>query len=113
LTAGKHWYRIVSIDITDKKTYSKEDIISLNNGAKISLFPNPAHNKLQVQLPAGKGANAGATIFDHAGRQMLSAALQNGTNTIDIHSLKAGSYFIKIALADGEIINQRFIKNAL
>jgi hypothetical protein len=113
LTTGKHWYRIAAIDINDRKSYSEEKMISLNNGAMISLFPNPAYNKLHVQLPAANGLNAGVTIYDHSGRQTITATLQNGTNTIDIHSLKAGTYFIRIALAGGEVINQRFIKNAL
>jgi hypothetical protein len=113
LMAGKHWYRIVSKDVNDRNTYSEQKIISVDNGARISIFPNPAYNKLQVQLPAVSGSNVEVVIFDHAGRQMLTATLQNESSSIDIHSLKAGSYFIRVTLPDGDVINNRFIKNAL
>jgi hypothetical protein len=39
ITSGKHWYRVVSIDISDRKSYSEEHMVSMDNGARISVFP--------------------------------------------------------------------------
>ncbi len=70
-----------------------------------AVYPNPAQYELNI---SGKGTVKQATIFDIAGREVLQvSSLNNGT--INISSLQAGSYFIRIADTNGQVETVRFV----
>jgi hypothetical protein len=60
----------------------------------MELFPNPASDR--VLLCTGKRTNASSyVISDLTGMTVLSGALAPGLNTIDIHALATGIYFVR------------------
>lgn len=76
------------------------------NGYAVSVFPNPANDKLFVSgLNSGK--NYQADIFDVAGKNVLSISNDDltGSQSINIQPLATGSYSIRIS----EKGNQNFI----
>ncbi|MEO8416579.1 MAG: T9SS type A sorting domain-containing protein, partial [Ginsengibacter sp.] len=102
----KNYYRVMQRDIDNKVSYS--DVISLNASAAtlISVYPNPAQNKLYIQ---GINNFSQATISDVSGKVLTHAVVNSPTRFIDISVLSKGIYFIKFTSA-GYIKTIKFIK---
>ena len=71
----------------------------------VSLFPNPANEYLNIQLPADNVLE-NATIYNLLGQKVLETNNKN----IFIQDLASGIYNI-IVKSDGNIANKKFIKN--
>lgn len=67
--------------------------------ADVQVFPNPATDKVQVQL-SGIGTAAMYQVYDMTGRLQVSAAITNGVNTIDISLLPAGMYNTRVVAGE-------------
>ncbi|MFT6982119.1 MAG: hypothetical protein ACJAUD_000886, partial [Crocinitomicaceae bacterium] len=68
------------------------------------VFPNPATDALTIE---SKFKLQSISILDMNGRLII---LRGNSETIDISTLKIGSYFVKIETEDGQISHQKFIK---
>ncbi|MBO2012436.1 T9SS type A sorting domain-containing protein [Hymenobacter negativus] len=67
----------------------------------LHLFPNPAHGRATVQLPAGIGP-ATLTVLDALGRVMRTQTTINGPKTeIDLTGLAPGLYAVRMAAGGG------------
>lgn len=60
----------------------------------ITVFPNPANDKVQIQLD--EEVNEMLIIVDLSGRALLTSDVVSGRATIDISKLTAGTYFIMV-----------------
>lgn len=74
-----------------------------------SVYPNPAQDRLYIK----RKSNAGDTrlklsVFDAYGRT-VSQLQQNDDSSLDVSTLAAGIYFIRIENAEGAISTERFI----
>lgn len=76
---------------------------------KFSMFPNPSPDEITVQLPSGT-QRAKAQVYDYTGRLVQSKNITSRDNKVDVRSLSAGMYIVKVA-ADGKLGAQRFVKN--
>lgn len=78
-------------------------------GETIELYPNPAQDKLFVQLPAS-AQQVYVRISDGLGRLIYSSLLEKNTREIDIKNLSNGTYYLELA---GNKISKRmtFIKD--
>ncbi len=71
-----------------------------------SLGPNPAHDHVRLAYTLGRESRVDVEVFDVAGRRVLSppsttAAAGPRTETIDIRSLAAGVYFLRVKSLEG------------
>lgn len=64
----------------------------ITNG--ISVFPNPAKGKVQVQLD--EEVNETLILVDLTGRALLTADVKSGIANIDVSNLTAGTYLVKV-----------------
>lgn len=75
----------------------------------ISMYPNPAHDQLTLQLPAGAGPVA-VRVSDALGRQVAAlpatAAAADGTVRLTLPGLPAGIYQVQTTLANGATTTQ-------
>lgn len=81
------------------------------NGLKI--FPNPASEKLFLQLQKGKERLADIRIYDVYGRELIHIRNQKisiSGSFIDISALSSGTYFITVVYNKGENDIQKFVK---
>jgi hypothetical protein len=78
---------------------SESGITSQEN---ISVYPNPAGNKLTVLIPAPSD-NTVISIYDTGGKLVHTGRLNNATNDLNISSFRAGLYLVRI-LRNGTII---------
>lgn len=60
----------------------------------LTIYPNPAHKELRVDMPVQKSLEA--AVIGTQGRVLYEFDLQSGSNVIDISDLEDGSYFLKV-----------------
>ena len=83
----------------------------LYSSTGFSVYPNPAHNKLIIQLDHFNSNNTTLTIYNMLGETVLSKKLIDKIANINIDFLDNGVYFICIYNGK-ETIRQKIIKNA-
>lgn len=68
--------------------------------AKITLSPNPASEKITIQLPAANAANGKLEIINNLGQLVITKVIRSNTNALDIPTaiLPNGLYFVKVQL---------------
>jgi len=98
--SGLSYYHLKQTDYDGKFTCSKME--SIYRGAAtedFSVFPNPTHNVLALNIKESLGM-ASVTIYNLYG-QLVWSSIQNTSlkekEQIDISALKAGSYSIRIS----------------
>ncbi len=90
-------------------------IIPNANGAlTFSVFPNPTHDKLTINIAVDKARDFGLEITDASGKFVLKQIAQFDVNKneqqINISSLSNGIYFLKIIAKDGDAGSFNVIK---
>jgi|JI10StandDraft_1071094.scaffolds.fasta_scaffold03550_6 hypothetical protein len=83
--------------------------IQENEIASIGLYPNPASDYLEIQLPENQTLQQRYEIIDSNGRLLDSGVINTPNNRIDIRTLSDGIYLMKIQI-EQEIRTGRFIK---
>ena len=81
--------------------------VSQETLAESKIYPNPANDILNVELPSGIN-NAEITIVDAVGRVVLNANVENSFANLNVSHLKEGAYFVKIA-ADNVVATKTLI----
>lgn len=74
-----------------------------------SMHPNPATDNLTIQLPASS-EKATIQFYDYIGRLALTKTVFSSDNEINIESLNAGIYILKV-ISEDKIGSQKFIKS--
>jgi photosystem II stability/assembly factor-like uncharacterized protein len=85
-----------------------QQVLSLetqSSNKELSIYPNPANEKLTVSLPENSSKTEGI-LFDNAGKELQRFLLNSGENTLDIKHLESGIYFLEM---NGK--STKFIKN--
>ncbi len=74
-----------------------------------SISPNPARDRVRIDIPELKGKKASYSIIDAQGRVMLKGTTHNETD-IDIRTLSPGIYFVKISTEAGYTMPLKLLK---
>jgi len=111
---GINYYRLKQVDKDGKYSYSNIVAVNLNSSiTKVALTPNPARDRIKLQVDAAKASAYTITIADAIGRSMhvMTKTLRQGNNTIDVSvdGLQAGTYFMIIRSGADSYV-QRFVK---
>ncbi len=90
---------------------SINESIALNKN-NIHIFPNPTQNHLNIQLNKQTSKNLKIQLYDIVGKLIETYIFENSQsiNKIDISELKAGVYFVKVSVYDGEFVLDKFVK---
>jgi hypothetical protein len=72
----------------------------------IEIFPNPAKDHLTIRSDLGQDLEV--EFINGMGQTMKSLTLSNSSNQVDVSDLRAGIYFVKIAI-DGKVGVQKLI----
>ena len=94
--AGGLYYRLKMIDRDGQFTYSPIRSLTINNSSLIiTLFPNPAKDKVTVTHPIAN-ANAQLQLTDMAGRILRNIKVSNSSvqTSMNLKGLPAGKYNI-------------------
>jgi hypothetical protein len=84
-------------------TQASPDILEMSNDlVKPKVYPNPAKDKIQVEIPTGYEGNANLELSDQLGRvyKIGASHIQAGGATVEVDlskfQLKPGIYYLKI-----------------
>jgi Secretion system C-terminal sorting domain len=109
--ATVNYYRLKQVDMDGKS--SNSPTVSVNfkaNGKQLSVFPNPANDRLNLVSDRFDTEGVTAEIYDLAGRLVQSTT--SNTTQLDISRLTSGLYQLRLLDKTGATINQaRFVKN--
>ncbi len=105
--SGSNYYRLKQIDADGSHAYSSIAAVRFESGKNaLSVYPNPvADGKLSLGLPQSGWYKV--SVYNVAGMEVLNAA-QSG-NTLDIRSLRAGVYVLRVTYANGEVHSKTFV----
>ncbi len=75
----------------------------------ISIYPNPATSEFTIALP--KAINGEVRVFDITGKLLIyeADALIANKHTVDVSSLVAGTYFVRLNTAEGSATKKLLI----
>jgi trimeric autotransporter adhesin len=96
------YYRLRMVDIDGAFTYSQVVAISLADiTGRVSVFPNPASQKVTVSINAPVSGKVNWKLTDNTGRIVLQNTdmLRQGNNNlqIDVNRLTGGVYYLSIS----------------
>ncbi len=100
------FYRLKSVDVDGRFTYS--DIIKLNKqtNAALTVYPNPVGDILTISGLKQKGT---LLLFNAQGQLLQQQIVTAQTITMNMSSYAKGIYLLQFR-ADGEVENQKIIK---
>jgi hypothetical protein len=97
--AGPNYYRLKIIDKDGKISYSQVRIINVNKSENLLVYPNPAHNYVNIVFK-GSAINKSAAIsliaMDGKTVAYRKVAQASHTETLDVSGLSSGKYFLRI-----------------
>ncbi len=112
-----NYYRITALHFSGQRVQTSiYPIFSIEEKVLIAgLFPNPANNKLNININGGSTEDVDFMVYDQFGKLMFSEKkkIKPGLTTIelDIEQLAGGLYFIEVRSADNAVISkQKFSK---
>lgn len=99
-----------SITTVVDTSHSHVSVTNVNGSASFcKIFPNPANSTLNVVTADAGEKNIG--IYNVVGQKVLSGVFDDKQSTIDVSMLKAGMYYIHVAMKEGSVYTTSFIKN--
>jgi hypothetical protein len=104
-----NWVFLDNINISSTSTTT--GISSKNSDEKISLYPNPAHTSLYVNVTENTSS---LSVTDLIGHTVVSEQRVDGSQqvqSIDISNLSDGIYFMRVNSTNNQAQIIRFIKN--
>jgi hypothetical protein len=99
---GILFYRLKIVDKDGSSTYSNIISISIeSNPGKVSLYPNPAGNEVNVVISSPLDGRTLWQLIDNTGRVIMQNAveLRKGSNNIviNVNRLSPGIYYLSVA----------------
>ncbi|QNH63612.1 T9SS type A sorting domain-containing protein [Hymenobacter sediminicola] len=103
--SGTSYYRLLQTDTDGTETYSPAVAVQSGGGTKATFFPNPTTGS--IVLAPGIGT-VRYRILNPLGQAVLAGEATGGS-TLDVQTLRAGSYFLELNTGAGRQI-QRFVR---
>lgn len=107
--SGTIFYRLKMEDRDDTFTYSATRMVRITGNNRLSLLPNPSNNVMYIY---GKDAAniESLEILSMNGNLLKRITSYNPGASIDVHSLSAGTYLLKVASKNEVVQYLRFVK---
>lgn len=104
------FYRIKQVDLDGTASYSKTVRVSRKgNEVLMTLSPNPAQNKLLIQLNRYV-SNSTVTVFNATGSMVLRTNITTNNTPVDVSTLSKGIYYVRVNTGE-ETLFDKFVKN--
>lgn len=109
---GINLYRIKIVSADGHFEYTPIRRVDFNNKYLFSIYPNPAHEQVQLSTDNNTGLRITVQVINSQGQTVLDKKInsQQATANINVSTLVPGVYFIKIQTEDGNINMLRFIR---
>jgi Concanavalin A-like lectin/glucanases superfamily/Secretion system C-terminal sorting domain len=100
------FYRLKSIDVDGRLTYSSIIKLSKQASAAVTVYPNPVSDVLTI---SGLKQNGTITLFNQEGKLLQQQTISAQTMTMDMSKCAKGMYLLQYKTED-EVVNQKIIK---
>ena len=98
--SGNDYYRITEIDRDGKMLYSEVKMVSFDFApATVIVSPNPAKDHLNISI-AGNKQTLHLALVTSLGQVVSTATMKDEYNSIPIHAISSGLYYLKITGGD-------------
>lgn len=102
------YYRLKMVDTDGTFAYSRIQSIHFDGSTDIAIFPNPVENDSKLQLLLGNSKVSKISIYNLAGKQVFES--DKPISHVNIQSLPAGKYIVRIRLTDGSESSYAIVK---
>jgi hypothetical protein len=101
---GTNYYRMKMIDLDGSSVYSEVRILQVNAAGRLSFFPNPARDYVNITLGDISSTNVKVRLISQAGVVVLEKSVAGGagtTVTLPLQQLTSGWYVLQLTTAEG------------
>lgn len=110
---NKNYYRLKIVDIDGKFKYSNIIIIVIGKENKISIFPNPATNKIQINIPNGIASYTTAKLVNLLGQVIEVETNRMGNNLIELNisNIPSGNYWLEVKINSIKVVERVLVQH--
>lgn len=108
LSIGVNYFRLKQIDYDGNVSYSQIISLEYKSNLKVSIYPVPAQNILNVNFNLKDLNKVQLTIVDVSGRRIRTVLNVNASNQIDLSNIPNGSYFLQIISNNDQVESYPF-----
>ncbi|MEM7035919.1 MAG: M36 family metallopeptidase, partial [Bacteroidota bacterium] len=108
-------YRVKQIDQNGEFSFSLTATARLESGlANVNMFPNPTNGQLNIEFSQLPGTDVEVHVMNLLGQEMhvarFAQELTNKPLSMDVSDLPAGTYMVKIVVADESVIQKLVVR---
>jgi len=104
MLTGTNYYRMRMIDLDGSAVYSEVRVLQIDAVRRISFFPNPARDYVNITLGGVSSGTATVRLVSQAGVVMQEKSVAGGagtTVTFPLQQLSSGWYILQVITAEG------------
>lgn len=109
-----YWDRNPSDALSDPLPIEITEFVDAISGvideSKFSIYPNPASDKVFVELDVNKYANAQLRIYNMSGKLLKSVSLMEAESVVDLSGFAGGTYVMNISSDQGSVSGKILVK---
>ncbi|MEN3322659.1 T9SS type A sorting domain-containing protein [Mariniflexile soesokkakense] len=117
LSQGNNTIRFTSLTDSGAANLDRLDIcsgealsvIQASSESNFSLYPNPTHTQVTLELKEDIAKNAFIQLYDSTGRLIINQPLKDSKQSLNLQGLSSGVYLIKVSNFNKHIV-KRIIK---
>lgn len=83
--------------------------LDMQETMRAHIFPNPARGQFVVYVPQFVG-KLNITVYDAVGHEIISEQSDSQYSTVDLQSLTAGAYFVRVASDCGVVVKKLMVE---
>ena len=95
-----------TINIVEGETLSLEESFIED----LIIYPNPVKNNLTIESSLNINQSV-ISVFDMTGKRVINYKAKGEVNSVDVTSLSAGQYILRIISIENRIVSTKFIKH--
>ena len=102
--AGVNYYRLALVNLDNSYTYTEVKVMQVSAIAKMSFFPNPAREYVNVSLGGSTGNAVTVLLVSVSGQVMEEKKAVTGNGevvSLPVQNIAAGMYVLTVVGADG------------
>lgn len=93
---GNNYYRLRSVNLDGTYEFSAVRTININTKNQFTIFPNPAKNQVNLQIPIASGETAQIELFSAQGIRVMLSKTNSSLINLPVQSFGRGIYQIRV-----------------